>query len=188
MRSLFLLIIFTHLLAASQPKAMPRVLFDDSVAADFRALIQDNWWTFLTFFEARSDCIRDIRIVAVQELADRAIYDPPTLTTFVRVPERGSLLRAALIHEWAHHLEFQCPAQLEMRDAFLKAQNLPPTTPWLMPDGSRNLPAYRWASIPSEQFAETVVASVLERRNLRTPVTITEAGLRVIETWAKKKN
>jgi len=166
---------------------MPRVVLDDSVAPDFRTLIQATWVQFLNVFDARASCFGDIRIVAVKELADRAQYDPTTVTMLVRVPERGSLLRAALVHEWAHHVEFQCAAHSEMRLAFLDAQGMPRNTPWQSMQGSTHLPFYEWGKIPSEQYAETVVAVVLGDRSFWTPVRITDEGLRVVRAWAKKE-
>lgn len=138
-------------------------------------------------FDARSDCFGDLRIVAVHMLADRAQYDPLTATVVVRVPARASALQVALVHEWAHHLEFQCTAHLALRPAFLAAQGLPAHTPWAAAQGSANLPTYQWATIPSEQFAETVAAIVLNRKDLRTPVTLTEDGIRIITAWARKE-
>ncbi|MFN8492916.1 MAG: hypothetical protein U0350_35260 [Caldilineaceae bacterium] len=183
----FLIALSLFLLFSAQPRNVPRVMIDASVAPDFAELIRDTWWRFLGFFAERSDCFGDVRIVAVHTLADRADYDPASATVSVLVPERGSLLRAALVHEWAHHLEFQCPAQMELRPAFLAAQGNPPNTPWRAEHGSVNLPAYRWAAIPSEQYAETVAAAVLDNRALRTPVNITDNGIRVITAWARKE-
>lgn len=165
---------------------MPRAFIDDSVASDFRALIQETWWQFLEFFSARSDCFGDIRITAVKALKDRARYDPAQATVLVRVPERGSVLRAALIHEWAHHIEFQCAAQANLRPAFLAAQGLPLNTAWYLEEGTTDMPSHLWGRVPSEQYAETVVAAVLNDRTFWTPVRISDEGVRVITAWAKK--
>ncbi|MEZ4726257.1 MAG: hypothetical protein R3E79_03885 [Caldilineaceae bacterium] len=183
---LLLLTISSCLLAAAQPGKSPQLFIDRSVAPDFAALIQTTWRQFLTVFDARKDCFGDLRIVAVEALADRAQYDPATATVTVRVPARGSALQVALVHEWAHHLEFQCAAQMELRPAFLAAQGLPSDTPWYAEDGSTALHAYQWATIPSEQFAETVVALVLAQQRVRTPARVTEAGKQVIAAWARK--
>jgi hypothetical protein len=187
LRLLLLIAVGGYLLSTAQPKAMPRLLIDQSVAPDFRALMQETWWQFLGFFATRSDCFGDLRVVAVKELVDRARYDPATATMLVRVPERGSLLQAALVHEWAHHVEFRCAAQVEMRAAFLQAQGLAPDTPWYAAAGSVNLPPYQWARIPSEQFAETVAALVVEKPGLRTVVPITAEGMQVVWAWARQE-
>lgn len=163
------------------------MIIDDSVAADFALLIRENWGKFLAVFAARSDCFGDIRIIAVKELADQAHYDPATATVLIRVPARGSLLRRALVDEWAHHLEFQCAAQVELRPAFLVAQGLPANTPWQLEAGSINMRTYLWAKIPSEQYAETVAAIVLDNPHLRTTAPITAAGIQVIQAWASEK-
>jgi len=184
---LLLVAISSCLLAAARPGKSPQLFIDRSVAPDFAALIQATWRQFLVIFDARQDCFGDLRVVAVATLADRAQYDPATATVMVRVPARGSTLEVALVHEWAHHLEFQCAAQMELRPAFLAAQGLPPDTPWYADQGSTKLPAYRWATIPSEQFAEMVAALVLNRQNLRTPVPLTEDGVRIITAWARNE-
>lgn len=166
---------------------MPRVLIDSSVAPDFKELINETWWKFLVFFEARTDCFGDVRVVAVKELSDRARYIPETATVLVRIPERGSLLRNALIHEWAHHIEFQCAAQIEMRSSFLAAQGFAPNTPWRAEKGSVELPTYLWAKIPSEQFAEMVTAVVLNNQDMRTPVPMSDRGIQIVRAWARKQ-
>lgn len=185
-RILLCIAVSSYLLAAAQPGKTPQLWIDRSVAPDFAALIRTTWDSFLIVFAARQDCFGDLRIVAVTELADRAQYEPATATVLVRVPARGSALRAALVHEWAHHLEFQCAAQVELRPAFLAAQGLPPDSAWYAADGSTALHAYQWATIPSEQFAETVVAVVLDQQRMRTPARVTAAGRQVITAWARK--
>ncbi|NJM40011.1 MAG: hypothetical protein HC853_04175 [Anaerolineae bacterium] len=165
---------------------MPKVFIDDSVASDFRVLIRKTWWHFLEFFRARTDCFGDIHITAVRALEDRARYDPARAAVMVRVPERGSVLQAALIHEWAHHIEFQCDEQAALRAAFLAAQGLPLNTAWYREDGTTAMPSYVWGRVPSEQYAETVVAAVLRDRNFWTPARISAEGVRVITAWANK--
>lgn len=186
LRGLLLIAILAYLLSASQPRPLPQVIIDESVASDFAALIQETWGEFLAVFAARADCFGNVQIVATKTLEDRAHYDPATATVKVRVPARGSVLRNALVHEWAHHLEFQCPAQMEMRAAFVNAQGFPPGTPWRRTDGSVNLRNYRWATIPSEQFAETVVVVVLGDQIVPTPVRITDEGMAVVSAWANR--
>lgn len=181
------LVLGCALLAAAQPSRSPQLFVDASVAPDFAALIRTTWQQFLGVFDARKACFGDLRIVAVKTLADRAQYDPATATVLVRVPARGSALQAALVYEWAHHLEFQCAAQIELRRAFLAAQGLPPNSPWYAAHGSTELLTYQWATIPSEQFAEAVAVLVLNRPHFRTPVAVTEDGLRIIKAWARKE-
>jgi hypothetical protein len=142
----------------------------------------------LLVFAARSDCFGDVRVKADYDLSDRAMYDPRTATISVRVPERASILKGALVHEWAHHVEFQCNAQTEMRATFIEAQGLPANTPWRLEDGTTNILSSDWANIPSEQYAETTIVVVLGERPVSTKAPITAEGMEVIRAWAQKKN
>ncbi len=90
-RRLMLVALCLYSLTASQPKPVPRIFIDDSIASDFRNLIQETWWQILGFFRTRMDCFGDIRITAVRDLSDRARYDPAMTMVMVRVPERGSV-------------------------------------------------------------------------------------------------
>lgn len=177
-----------YLAAYPKPQPMPRLIIDASVDEDFAAVIQETWGQFLDVFAARSDCFGDVRVKADYDLAERAMYDPKTATISVRVPERASILKGALVHEWAHHVEFQCEAQTELRTAFIKAQGIPANTPWRLEDGSTNILSSDWANIPSEQYAETTIAVVLGKRPIRTNAPVTAEGMEVIRAWAQKKN
>ena len=168
-----------------EPK--PRLLIDASVDQDFSALIQETWVQFLLVFAPRRDCFGDVLVKADYDLADRATYDPQTATVSVRVPERGSILKGALVHEWAHHVEFQCEAHTEMRAAFIEAQGMPADTPWRSKDGTTNILSSDWASIPSEQYAETTIVVVLGERPVLTHAPITAEGVEVIRAWAQKE-
>ncbi|MEZ4707746.1 MAG: hypothetical protein R3A44_11095 [Caldilineaceae bacterium] len=119
-------------------------------------------------------------------MTDRAMYDPRTATITVRVPERGSILKGALVHEWAHHVEFQCDAQSEMRAAFIAAQGLPANTPWRLEDGTTNIRSSDWANIPSEQYAEAAIVLVLGKRTVWSRAPITVEGVEVIRMWVQK--
>jgi hypothetical protein len=185
---LSLLAIVWYLGAYPGHQPRPRLIVDPSVDQDFSALIQETWVQFLRVFAARSDCFGDVRVKADYDLTDRAMYDPQTATVTVRVPERASILKGALVHEWAHHVEFQCEAQKEMRAAFIKAQNMPADTPWRSESGSVNVLSSDWANIPSEQYAETTIVLVLGERPVSTKAPITEDGVEVIRAWAHKES
>jgi hypothetical protein len=182
------LAIIWYLGAYPRHQAMPRLIIDASVAPDFAAVIQETWGQFLLVFAARSDCFGDVRVKADYDLSDRAMYDPQTATVSVQVPERASILKGALVHEWAHHIEFQCAAQTEMRAAFIEAQGLPADTPWRSEGGSVNVLSSDWANIPSEQYAETTIVVVLGERPVSTKASVTAEGVKVINAWAHKKN
>jgi hypothetical protein len=168
-------------------QATPRLIIDASVDEDFAAVIQETWGQFLLVFAARSDCFGDVRVKADYDLVDRAKYDPQTATISVRVPERAAILKGALVHEWAHHVEFQCEAQTEMRAAFIEAQGMPANTPWRLGDGTTNIFSSDWANIPSEQYAETTIVVVLGERPVSTKAPITAEGMEVIRAWAQKE-
>jgi hypothetical protein len=166
---------------------MPRLILDASVDEDFAALIQETWGQFLLVFAPRRDCFGDVLVKADYDLVDRAKYDPQTAIVSVRVPERASILKGALVHEWAHHVEFQCEAQTEMRAAFIEAQGMPANTPWRLEDGTTNILSSDWANIPSEQYAETTIVVVLGERPVLTKAPITAEGIELIRAWAQKE-
>jgi len=164
--------------------ARPRLIVDESVGADLQALAQDTWGQFLTAFAGRAGCFGDVRLRASYDLDSRGDYDPATATVTVRVPGAPAMLQSALLHEWAHHVEFQCPAHQALRPAFLSAQRLPPDTPWRPADTPAELPASEWAAIPSEQYAEAVIELVLGSRPIPTPAHVTPEAVQVIKAWA----
>ncbi len=166
---------------------LPRLIADDSVREDLQALAEETWSSFLTVFGARAACFGDVRLHAARDLGDRGAYDPLTATATVRVPASAVMLQGALVHEWAHHIEFQCDAQSALRPAFLAAQGLPGDTPWRV----SNLPASRsetaWADRPSEQYAEAVVELVLGRRQIPTTARVRAGAVRVVRDWASAR-
>ncbi len=170
--------------ASDGSASSPRLIIDDSVAGDFKALAVETWDRFLTVFQARSDCFGDVRLRATRSLNSRAAYDPDSATVTVRVPGTPAMLQSALVHEWAHHIEFQCEAHKDLRLAFLAAQGLPPDTVWRPDDAPANMPSSQWADIPSEQYAETMIEVVLGRRQIPTNARVTREAVRVIEEWA----
>ena len=94
----------------STPDDAPALLVDESVASDFRFLAEETWASFLLVFRARADCFGPVTLQAVRSLDSRAVYDPSTATVTVRVPATPAVLKGALVHEFAHHVEFQCRA------------------------------------------------------------------------------
>jgi hypothetical protein len=94
------------------------------------------------------------------------------------------MLQGALVHEWAHHIEFQCDEHYELRGAFLAAQDLPPDTPWRADSTPANTPVSVWPDMPSEQYAQATVEVVLGRRQIPTKVRITQEAIQAIEVWA----
>ena len=166
--------------SCSQPEEPPELVIDESVASDFQALAMETWDEFLTMFQARTNCFGDVRLRATRALGNRAAYDPDSATVTVRVPGTPAMLQSALVHEWAHHVEFQCDEHKTLRTAFLDALGLPPDTPWR----PEVLPVNTSADMPSEQYAEATIVLVLGRRQIPNGVRITEDAIHTIEEWA----
>ncbi len=170
--------------ASGQPERMPKLIVEESVASDFQALAEETWARFLTVFQVRAGCFGDVHLRAATTLDSRAAYDPDTATVTVRIPGTRAMLQQALIHEWAHHIEFRCRAQRELRPAFLKAQGLPPDTPWRPALPPAEVPTSMWADVPSEQYAEATVELVLGERPIPTVARVRPESVRVVEVWA----
>ncbi len=164
---------------------LPRLILDKSVGDDFAALAQSTWQQFLEVFQTHTNCFGDVHLRAATDLPSRAAYNPQTATITVRVPGSAAMLQSALVHEWAHHIEFQCPAQKEMRAAFIAAQGLPPGTLWRPDNTPANTPESEWASIPSEQCAEAAIELVLGERPIPTTARVSPGAVGVLREWAK---
>jgi hypothetical protein len=173
------------LVASCSPQhGSPQLIVDESVASDFQALAEEAWVEFLVVFQARTDCFGDVHLRAARTLDSRAAYDPDTATVTVRVPGTPALLQGALVHEWAHHVEFQCKEHEELRPAFLAALGLPEDTPW-RPDAAAVETGAGWGGdIPSEQYAEATIVLVLGRRQITTGIPVTQEAVRTVEAWA----
>jgi hypothetical protein len=170
--------------AQRPPAHHPELIFDDSVAADFQALALQTWDRFLVVFRARSNCFGDVRLRAAYTLDSRAGYDPNTATVTVQVPGTPARLQSALVHEWAHHIEFQCREQQALRAAFLVAQGLPSDTPWRPGGAPTSQSSGQWGAVPSEQYAEATVELLLGRRPLAAPAPVSREAIRVVGDWA----
>ncbi len=170
--------------ASPAPEQLPNLIVDYSVADDFARLAQASWQRFLTAFSGRTGCFGDVYLHAAAGLDSRAAYDPGTKIVTVRVPGTPAMLTGALIHEWAHHVEFQCPAHKGLRRAFLLAQGLPSETLWRPDDTPANTPESAWADIPSEQYAEAAIEVVLGGREIPTTARVSPAAVRVVARWA----
>lgn len=170
--------------AASAQGEQPQLVMDDSVASDFEVLALETWDRFVAVFRARSHCFGDVTLRAARSLDSRAGYDPDTATATVRVPRTRAMLQSALVHEFAHHVEFQCGEHLALRPAFIAALGSAPETPWRPDTLPAQIPASLWASIPSEQYAEATVVLVLGDRQIPTRARVTEEMVGVIGRWA----
>ena len=169
----------------SEPRTnLPQLIIDESVNDDFETVAQETWFKFNNNFEAFHTCIGKVTLKAGVDLDDRAFYNPETREVTIRVPATRAILESALIHEWAHHLEYSCDAHKALRGPFLDVSGYPSDTPWRQVNLQSDLPASEWAQIPSEQYAETVVAMVLGHRSAPTNALVTKAGIELVEKWA----
>ena len=171
-------------IAGAAGEGRPRLLVDESVAADFEALALETWDEFQSVFAARTDCFGDVYLHAAHALEARAAYDPATATVTVHVPATRAMLQGALIHEWAHHIEFQCPAHAALRPRFLAALGQPPDTPWRPDDLPATTPTDAWDQIPSEHYAEATISLVLGRNQIPTKIRVGQAEVAAIAAWA----
>ncbi len=162
----------------------PRLIIDDSVAADFEGLARETWDEFLNKFQARSDCFGDVRLIASYDLKDKATYNPEHATVTVRVPGSPALLQSALVHEWAHHIEFQCAEHQELIPAFLTVLEMPLVTPWYSTNSTADISMSTWKEIPSEQYAEATVAFVLGERQIPSHIIISDEAVHLVAEWA----
>ena len=168
----------------SPRKAAPALLVDGSVAGDLGLLAEETWSVFLDVFRARASCFGPVTLKATRSLDSRAVYDPDTLTVTVRVPATAAVLKGALVHEFAHHVEFQCQEHEELRPAFIAALDLPAGTEWRPDNASAGAPASVRADVPSELYAEATVNLVLGRQPVTTGVRINDEAIRAVQVWA----
>jgi hypothetical protein len=158
--------------------ARPAVAIAEGVPGDFEDLALATWVVFTEAFPARRDCLASVTVDAAWVLDDLAAYDPSRRLVTVRIPGTAPNLRASLVHEFAHHLEFTCPAQRALRPSFLAAQGLSRDAPWFK--------GATWERTPSEQFAEATTEFVLGHRNAHVPTVVTAQAVQTVRTWARR--
>lgn len=162
--------------SATQPREAPQLHFDASVAEDFRTLANDTWVLFLSTFEGRTNCFGDVTLRTDKTLSSRAAYDPNSATVTVRVPGTPAFLQAALVHEWAHHVEFHCAEHQSVRAEIIAALELPVDTTWQFD--------HSWAESPSENYAEAAVELVLGDHPLPTKIRVKPEVVQILSDWA----
>jgi hypothetical protein len=161
---------------AEREPSGPALLVAADVPNDVRLLASSTWAQFLDAFPARQACISPVALRHAWTLPDRAAYHPDERVVVLRVPETAASLRATLIHEFAHHIEFSCPAHTSLREPFLAAIGSETGSPWFA--------GQRWEDVPSERFAEAVTVYVLGRVPSHLRVHVPGAALEEIERWA----
>ncbi len=166
----------TLVLVAACGSGTPELRFDEAVPADLRELASATWDDFTAAFPARQSCIAPLTLAGDRDLDAQAAYVPDRRTVHVRIPGTAGLLRNALVHEFAHHVEFTCHEELaELRPAFLAAQGFPADAGWF--------DAEAWEVTPSEHFAEAAIEAVLGRRLRNRDVLITDEAVAVVADW-----
>lgn len=122
------------------------------------------------------ECLDGLVVSHAWELEDRAEYRSVEKRVVLRVPGTAPDLEFSLVHEIAHHLEFVCPSQLELRPAFLAAQGLATNTAWYEGDS--------WEATPSEMFATAVAEYVTGRSEENRPIALTQETKSLVAEWA----
>ena len=154
----------------------PSLVFAEGTPADLQELGQEVWGEFLAVFPNQAQCIGEVTLEGDWTLeGSRAYYLPDSAKVGLKIPGTAAHLRHSLVHELAHHLEHACPDHGELRAAFLKAQNLPPGTPWF--EGPS------WEATPSEQYAEAVVRLVLSRPVKYYRLVLTPEAIGTVLDW-----
>lgn len=144
---------------------------------DLRSLVLDTWAEFVDSFPARTSCMQPVTVEGAWILDDRATYDPRRRVIAVRVPATAPSLRASLVHEFAHHVEFTCPAHRQLRPGFLRAQGLSSDASWFS--------GRSWEETPSEHFAEAAAVFVLGERPSNLRIAVSARALAVLSKWAR---
>lgn len=151
------------------------VLADD-IPADLAEVVSATLRSVEDGLPAHRRCLAGVVVTHAWELDDRAEYHPDTGTIILRVPGTAPNLEFSLVHEIAHHLEFACPSQMELRPAFLLAQGHPAETDWF--EGAT------WEETPSEQFATAVAEYVTGQPEPLRPISLTDEARQLVADWA----
>lgn len=147
----------------------------DDIPDDLGILVGESFEAIQEALDAHNACLRGLTVTHSWDMDDRATYDPASSTIVLRAPATATEFEFSLAHEVAHHLEEACPAQLEMRPAFLAAQGFARDTPWF--EGPT------WEETPSEQFASALGEVLTGRPDPGRRVEITDEGLDLVSEW-----
>lgn len=155
----------------------PAIVYDATVAFDLRDLATTTWQDFLAAFPGRLDCFGDVTLEATVSQDERSTYDAERATVTVLVPATARQYRAALVHEFAHHVEADCPEQANLRPVFLDAQGFPQGTDWFAGE--------TWDDTPAQHYAEAVVEYVLGERDPDRTVDVGPRAVEIVAAWAQ---
>lgn len=148
----------------------------DDLPPDLAEVVTAALGTVEEAIPAQVGCLDGLVVTHAWELDDRAEYHPGTGTIVLRVPGTAPNLEFSLVHEIAHHLEFACPSQTELRPGFLAAQGHPADAPWFEGD--------TWETTPSEQYATALAEYVTGSPEPLRPMALTDEARRLVADWA----
>jgi len=155
---------------------LPRVTYREGTPGDVMALGDSSFADVLAAFPARVGCLRDVTVAHNWDLGTEAgFYEANYIE--IEVPNTSAQIRQTYVHEFGHHLDFNC-VDRELRDAFIAAMGHGPSTDWYSESWS-------WERRPAEQFAEAVVA-VVGGSPLHADMQLTSDAVRVVEDWARR--
>ncbi|UCG40575.1 MAG: hypothetical protein JSV07_09040 [Acidimicrobiia bacterium] len=172
MRRIALVSLLVLIVSCSEPADL---VIGDSVGPDFEAVALEFWDEFEEFATDRLDCFGPVTLEASFEIEDRAVYEWTTKTIVVRVPHSPESLRGSLVHELVHHVERECSEHEDFRADYLSAMGFPTDADWYAGD--------RWATTPSERFAEATVEVMLGARERTGDVLLSEEELVIAALW-----
>jgi hypothetical protein len=173
---MILVVVIATVVLASARATGPRLRFTDATPEDLRAVTSETWDRFTESFAGRADCLNVVTVGVAWELPDRARYEPGLALVLIRAPGTAGNLEAALLHEFAHHVEHECPLSAGFRRRFVTAAGLPASTAWFGSDA--------WDRIPSERFAEAAVHHVLGEPPPHVLIAIHREEIRAVAAWA----
>lgn len=148
----------------------------DDMPEDLAAVVDSSLAKVGEALPAHVECLDGLVVSHAWELDDRAEYRSADQRVVLRVPGTGPDLEFSLVHEIAHHLEFVCRSQLELRQAFLLAQGLPVASAWFEGDS--------WEATPSEMFATAIAEYVTGQPEDNRPIALTPETESLVAQWA----
>jgi hypothetical protein len=166
----------TTLALAAGTAGGPSLRFTDGTPDDLRVVAVLAWDRFVGAIPACADRLGAVTVGVAWELPDRARYEPGLALVLIRAPGTAANLETSLLHEFAHHAERRCELSEPFRIRFTRAAGLPAATPWR---GGED-----WDRIPSERFAEAMVAHVLGEPPPHVLIHVGPEELAAVADWS----
>lgn len=163
------------LASAGTDTGYPTISYRDGTPGDVMALGDSTFSDFLQAFPAQQHCVADVEVAHNWDLGPEAGRYRANFIE-IEVPNTTAAIRGTYLHEFGHHLDFNC-ADAELRAAFMGALGLDPGTDW----HSDNRP---WAQRPAERFAEAVVV-IVGGSSVHPEISLTPESIRIVSSWAR---